>query len=340
MQFHRVRRAIQLVTVLLASASVTLPLHAQRSVTTAAAVAPATYAVASRAAAAVADSANAYTRSRSDDLLRVYGDGEWTMLWSQDGIPTVSARAMIDAMRRLDERGIDTATYGVDALQALAGGHIATEAERIAFDTGMTLASIRVLRTLHGGQTAGAQLAPRTRVAPDPVDIHDELLTLTSISTPDLVLDAAEPQYPQYRMLKAALPTYRALAATDSAARGRVAQIEMSLERWRWLPHGDAAAGIIVNIPEFRLYAWRTDSLGHRDTLSMDVVVGDAAAYQTPIFSDSVAISSSRPTGTCRGASCRTSCCRSRAVIPTYCGRTTTKSSMDADGSCRSRQRR
>lgn len=287
MLFPRIRRATQLVTTLLVSSAVTLPIHAQRSSMTAGVRSPVT-----RAMLVGRDTTDTRAamrpRSMSDDLLQVYGNGEWTLLWSQDGIPTASAQAMIDAISRLDERGIPAADFGGEALQALATSSLASAEQQVEFDTTMTIASIRVLRALRGGATSGAQMAPRRTPLPASDDIFHELRTLASTATPGVVLDAAEPAYPQYRMLKSALPRYRALAASDSAARTQVQQIELTLERWRWLPRDTSSSAIIVNIPEFRLYAWRTDSAGVRDTLTMDVVVGDATAYRTPIFSDSI----------------------------------------------------
>ena len=62
----------------------------------------------------------------------------------------------------------------------------------------------------------------------------------------------------------------------------RVRQLELSLERWRWVPHEYSRPPIIVNIPEFLLTAF-TDSLGIG--LEMRVVVGKAQAHETPVFS-------------------------------------------------------
>jgi L,D-transpeptidase YcbB len=45
-------------------------------------------------------------------------------------------------------------------------------------------------------------------------------------------------------------------ALTTSMAK-RVRQIELTLERWRWLP-AFRTPPIIVNIPEFRLFAFNT----------------------------------------------------------------------------------
>jgi L,D-transpeptidase YcbB len=63
--------------------------------------------------------------------------------------------------------------------------------------------------------------------------------------------------------------------------RQRVLQLQLTLERWRWLPHEFAQPPIIVNIPEFRLRA-----LGENNkvVLAMNVVVGRAYRRQTPVF--------------------------------------------------------
>lgn len=64
----------------------------------------------------------------------------------------------------------------------------------------------------------------------------------------------------------------------------RVRQIELNLERWRWLPALHAPL-IIVNIPQFRLFAFRTTAEQATDTLQMRVIVGHAtAAKRTPTF--------------------------------------------------------
>jgi murein L,D-transpeptidase YcbB/YkuD len=61
----------------------------------------------------------------------------------------------------------------------------------------------------------------------------------------------------------------------------RVRQIELTLERWRWLPPEYAESPIVVNIPEFRLRAY--DSNFHV-AVTMKVVVGKAYDHKTPIF--------------------------------------------------------
>jgi L,D-transpeptidase YcbB len=66
----------------------------------------------------------------------------------------------------------------------------------------------------------------------------------------------------------------------------RIRQLELSLERWRWMPRRFESPPIIVNIPAFRLYAFRSTDLDERTMLTMNVVVGTAFKTQTPVFAD------------------------------------------------------
>ena len=61
----------------------------------------------------------------------------------------------------------------------------------------------------------------------------------------------------------------------------RVRQLQLTLERWRWLPEEFSAPPIIVNIPDFRLRALDENN---KVALEMPVVVGKAMRTQTPVF--------------------------------------------------------
>lgn len=64
----------------------------------------------------------------------------------------------------------------------------------------------------------------------------------------------------------------------------RIRQITLTLERWRWLTPFDTPP-IIVNIPQFRLFAFRTTEDRAADILQMDVIVGRTyPKTQTPVF--------------------------------------------------------
>jgi len=74
-------------------------------------------------------------------------------------------------------------------------------------------------------------------------------------------------------------------AALNTPLAARVEQIELALERWRWLPElGSQLVG--VNVPEFALYAVRREQPGvsGEDRLRMKVIVGRAFRTETPNF--------------------------------------------------------
>jgi murein L,D-transpeptidase YcbB/YkuD len=62
----------------------------------------------------------------------------------------------------------------------------------------------------------------------------------------------------------------------------RVQQLQLTLERWRWLPPKFSAPPIVVNIPDFRL---RAIDQNNNVAMNMRVVVGKAMRTQTPVFS-------------------------------------------------------
>jgi len=62
----------------------------------------------------------------------------------------------------------------------------------------------------------------------------------------------------------------------------RVRQLQLTLERWRWLPSEFSAPPIIVNVPDFRL---RALDGSNKVSFDMRVVVGKALRTQTPVFS-------------------------------------------------------
>jgi murein L,D-transpeptidase YcbB/YkuD len=75
--------------------------------------------------------------------------------------------------------------------------------------------------------------------------------------------------------------TYRALT---TPLRLRVEQMVLTLERMRWLPRLQSPP-IIVNVPQFRLFAFRSLEDNASDMLRMDVIVGEAfEGRRTPVF--------------------------------------------------------
>jgi murein L,D-transpeptidase YcbB/YkuD len=124
--------------------------------------------------------------------------------------------------------------------------------------------------------------------------LHDLLVRLG-----DLPADAALPIDDRYTgAIAAGVARFQArhglaedgvLGAQTIAALGvplaaRVTQIELALERMRWLPEFDGGRAIAINVPSFELWAFADARDTGRATLSMPVIVGKAVQHETPIF--------------------------------------------------------
>jgi len=81
------------------------------------------------------------------------------------------------------------------------------------------------------------------------------------------------------------------LAALNVPVQVRIRQIQLSLERYRWLPAEFGPRYIYVNIPDYELYGYD----GGKPVLKMRVVVGDEYGKATPVFADSMTFVVFRP---------------------------------------------
>jgi murein L,D-transpeptidase YcbB/YkuD len=62
----------------------------------------------------------------------------------------------------------------------------------------------------------------------------------------------------------------------------RVRQLELAMERGRWLPPLGDRPTVFVNVPIFRL--WASDPVRGEEVLRMNVVVGKSLSHHTPLF--------------------------------------------------------
>ena len=74
------------------------------------------------------------------------------------------------------------------------------------------------------------------------------------------------------------------MAALDVPLDQRVRQLELTLERLRWLPAFGPGRLIAVNLPAYRLWALQLGGDGQEAPLEMRVIVGAAVKTQTPLF--------------------------------------------------------
>jgi len=74
------------------------------------------------------------------------------------------------------------------------------------------------------------------------------------------------------------------IASLNVPLRVRVRQLELTLERLRWLPDFGAGPIIAVNLPTFRLWAFQLGMPDAPPPVEMRVIVGTAVKNQTPLF--------------------------------------------------------
>lgn len=313
-------------------------------------------------------------------------DPSFESLWFSTGHPTQQALALLSEMRRAEERGLRPADYtnlelkrieptsdthtasGTTASAAMKSG-TATSAEMARLDAQLSRAASRFVSDLHNGRVDPSAVGFDLDIVRPPFDVSAAVAALATAPSVAAELDALEPQFLHYKLLKQALARYRGLALqpelnvlpdpgknsikpgglyagspalrtllttlgdmpatvgqavpsgdllavldtqtvqalkhfqgrhglTQDGALGRetyralttpfaerVRQIELSLERWRWLPPKLQTPPIMVNIPEFRLFALYTTADIEQQMLRMDVIVGKSfPLLQTPVF--------------------------------------------------------
>ena len=140
------------------------------------------------------------------------------------------------------------------------------------------------VRTVHVGEPYAGAVALRALLAALG-DLPESAAPPGVDGTFDAQLSAALARYQERHGLTAdgelGRRTYESLITPLAR---RVRQIELTLERWRWVPAFDRPP-IIINIPQFRLFAFRGLQDRAADILQMPVIVGQSFRQKrTPVF--------------------------------------------------------
>ena len=251
-----------------------------------------------------------------DTLTEFYANNGQRLAWCDDSGRLLPVTAtLLDALRRAGEHGLDPEDYALSRLDLL-GAEIgkaplddAAVARLADFDLLMTAAFFRYASDLSTG-----------RVHPDEIrdDWHTNLPDLDPLTKLDRalesdhlpqLLEALPPPHAGYARLRDALSGLReieaaggwpaipegpglepdgrlgppTLAALNLPVDRLIRQVELNLERWRWIPRRLGSPYVFVNIPGFSLElvrdgvpVWRTR-----------IVVGKAFS-PTPVFSDRI----------------------------------------------------
>jgi murein L,D-transpeptidase YcbB/YkuD len=135
-----------------------------------------------------------------------------------------------------------------------------------------------------GGQYAGiAGLAKRLRLLgdlPDGVTIPPD----STVYEGPLV-DAVKHFQERFGMRPTGQFDYKTLVEMNVPLSDRIEQMQLGLERLRWLPYQFKQPPIVINVPEFRLNAFDEKGEVH---LTMRVNVGEDYNHQTPMFEGNI----------------------------------------------------
>ncbi len=139
-------------------------------------------------------------------------------------------------------------------------------------------------KTLHRGEAyAGAQML-RTILAAEG-DLEAAAVDIRSDDSIDSGVGEALKRYQSRHGLPITGNLDRATwDALNTPLAARVRQIELTLERWRWIP-AFSSAPIIVNLPQFALFAFNTTADRAASILQIPVIVGQTyPGKRTPVF--------------------------------------------------------
>jgi murein L,D-transpeptidase YcbB/YkuD len=224
------------------------------------------------------------------EVRRFYRSHGYAPAWIEGRRPGPEASQLINAVHAAREEGLDTDDYDLKALDLLR-----TEKSRNPFkkdvllpdqvaeaDLRLTYMFMKYATHLLRGRVDPSEVDPHWFGQQRQVDIVERLAQALDSGDVAEALRSVLPRHPQYLALKRELVRYRDIAARDASAADRVAQIELNLERWRWLPEELGDRYILVNVPTFQLQAIEQGKV----TLAMRVVAGKADETPTPIFSD------------------------------------------------------
>jgi murein L,D-transpeptidase YcbB/YkuD len=207
-------------------------------------------------------------------------------VWTAGGRPLNGARHAVARLKASADHGLARdydAAWLEERLSALEDTAPRGAEDLALFDVTLSSEMLRFLRAVHVGRVEPARVGFAYHIDMHGADLAAGLRRAAADDRVDLLVAEREPGLSAYRRLKRALARYRALAAAGEAPPGRVRQIELALERLRWLPHLPPGRLLIVNVPAFRLVALLSPS-DERPALQMRIVAGRAARTETPLF--------------------------------------------------------
>jgi murein L,D-transpeptidase YcbB/YkuD len=207
-------------------------------------------------------------------------------VWADHGRPTSGANTAVALLTHADDEGLVPEDYDAAWLTQQQVGltaNPATTTQLALFDVSLSTELLRYLQAVHQGRVRPPEVGFAYHHDIEGTDLGERLRLALAAGCVEKLAAELEPRFAQYARLKRTLAEYR---RTDGRGpRSRVRQIELALERLRWLPHAPDGKFLVANVPAFRLVAFRS-ATDERPALQTAIVVGRAARTQTPVFAD------------------------------------------------------
>jgi murein L,D-transpeptidase YcbB/YkuD len=221
------------------------------------------------------------------DLRSFYSGGGHHVVWvDAQGRPTQEALRAVTRLREAADDGLDPTDYRTDELArqlaALEDAQGFSSVDAAAFDVGLTASVLKYFRHLHLGRVNPRTLGFHLDHAIEPHDFPERVRAALTGHSFDGVAAELRPAFVQYRELREALPRYR------SSEPARARQIELAMERLRWLPDAAGQRLLVVNIPMFYLWGWERERDDGVPAISMAAITGRAGSTRTPVFGSAI----------------------------------------------------
>ena len=212
-----------------------------------------------------------------DLLKRFYARHGFAPVWTsrQD-----KAESLINAVTRADDHGIAPELFHAELLRS------PSTLPTLDRELLLSNAFLSYADALARGVVPVERRKDDEVLKPGPVDVAAVLDTAIASSDPASVIEGLAPTTPTYRALRQALHDARAgLPVGGKAASTSMREIEVNLERERWLPRRLPADRVWVNAADERVVMYRDD----QPVFSSKVVVGLVERrHQTPEFQASI----------------------------------------------------
>ena len=209
-------------------------------------------------------SADARAQSAWNIARDIYKDREFRPVWIARGRVLDAKVQQFFQLVGDRSHGLHPEDFGVDALRE-------KPPDLIDFDLHVTYVLARYASVLAFGHVDPGQVDPNWIATPRVIDVKKVLHEAIESDSAALLSGRLAPEHDQYGRLRAAL---------QNASGRQINQIELNLDRWRWLPGDLGRRYVRVNIPSFELEVHD----GPQIPLAMRVVVG-TNENRTPVFS-------------------------------------------------------